>query len=121
MTNKKVLLVEDNDLNIILFKDLLEIKDLSVFVAKDFQSFSKLISTIKPDLILMDIQLQDCSGFELIKQLKEHKINKQIPIIAVTAFASKKDKEKILKAGCEAYIAKPVSVDNFFETIAKFV
>jgi len=75
----------------------------------------------KPDLILMDIQLPEVSGLEVTKWIKEDDELKSIPVIAVTAFAMKGDEEKIREGGCEAYIAKPISVSHFIETIRKFV
>ena len=75
----------------------------------------------KPDLILMDIQLPEVSGLEVTKWIKEDDDLKSIPVIAVTAFAMKGDEEKIREGGCEAYIAKPISVSHFIETVRKFV
>jgi len=75
----------------------------------------------RPDLILMDIQLPEVSGLEVTKWIKEDDDLKAIPIIAVTAFAMKGDEEKIREGGCEAYIAKPISVTNFLETVARFL
>ena len=75
----------------------------------------------QPDLILMDIQLPEVSGLEVTKWIKEDAELKSIPVIAVTAFAMKGDEEKIHEGGCEAYIAKPISVSHFIETIRKFV
>ncbi len=75
----------------------------------------------KPDLILMDIQLPEVSGLEVTKWIKEDDELKSIPVIAVTAFAMKGDEEKIREGGCEAYIAKPISVSHFIETVRKFV
>ena len=75
----------------------------------------------KPDLILMDIQLPDLSGIEVTKMLKTDKELKSIPVVAVTAFAMKGDEEKIREGGCEGYIAKPISVPTFLDTVAKFL
>ena len=75
----------------------------------------------KPDLILMDIQLPEVSGLEVTKWIKEDDDLKSIPVIAVTDFAMKGDEEKIREGGCEAYIAKPISVSHFIETVRKFV
>ncbi len=75
----------------------------------------------RPDLILMDIQLPEVSGLEVTKWLKEDDELKAIPVIAVTAFAMKGDEEKIRQGGCEAYIAKPISVSHFLETVQKFL
>ena len=74
-----------------------------------------------PDLILMDIQLPEVSGLEVTKWLKEDDNLKRIPVVAVTAFAMKGDEEKIREGGCEAYIAKPISVTNFLETVEQFL
>ena len=74
-----------------------------------------------PDLILMDIQLPEVSGLEVTKWLKEDDNLKAIPVVAVTAFAMKGDEEKIREGGCEAYIAKPISVTNFLETVEQFL
>lgn len=74
-----------------------------------------------PDLILMDIQLPEVSGLEVAKWLKADPDLKSIPVIAVTAFAMKGDEEKIRQGGCEAYIAKPISVTNFLETVRRFL
>ena len=74
-----------------------------------------------PDLILMDIQLPGVSGLEVTKWLKEDDNLKQIPVVAVTAFAMKGDEEKIREGGCEAYIVKPISVTNFLEMVEQFL
>ena len=89
--SKKVLIVEDNELNIKLFHDL------------------------------MDIQLPEISGLEVTKWLKEDDDLSHIPVVAVTAFAMKGDEERIREGGCEAYISKPISVSHFLETIRKFL
>jgi two-component system, cell cycle response regulator DivK len=118
---KKVMVVEDNDLNLKLFQDLLEAHGMDVMPVKEgLNSYATALS-YKPDLILMDIQLNGVSGFDLIKQFKADDKMKVIPIIAVTAFAMKDDEEKILKSGCEAYISKPISIGPFLQTITKFL
>jgi two-component system cell cycle response regulator DivK len=75
----------------------------------------------RPDLILMDIQLPEVSGLEVTKWIKEDDDLKSIPVVAVTAFAMKGDEEKIREGGCEAYIAKPISVTSFLQTVAHFL
>jgi two-component system cell cycle response regulator DivK len=75
----------------------------------------------RPDLILMDIQLPEVSGLEVTKWLKEDESLAQIPVVAVTAFAMKGDEEKIREGGCEAYIAKPISVSSFLDTVRSFL
>ncbi len=88
---------------------------------KDGKEALQLARDHHPDLVLMDIQLPEVSGLEVIKWIKEDDTLKHIPVIAVTAFAMKGDEEKIRQGGCEAYIAKPISVSDFLETVQKFI
>ena len=119
--SKSILVVEDNELNMKLFHDLLEAQGYNVLQSRDGMEALKLARTHKPDLILMDIQLPEVSGLEVTKWLKEDEALRSIPVIAVTAFAMKGDEEKIREGGCEAYISKPISVVNFLETVQKFL
>jgi two-component system cell cycle response regulator DivK len=122
MTNsKRVLIVEDNELNMKLFHDLLEAHGYDTLQTRDGMEALKLAREHHPDLILMDIQLPEVSGLEVTKWIKEDEDLRAIPIIAVTAFAMKGDEEKIREGGCEAYIAKPISVANFLQTVARFL
>ena len=118
---KTVLIVEDNELNMKLFHDLLDAHGYQTLQTKDGMEALVLARKHKPDLILMDIQLPEVSGLEVTKWIKEDDNLKAIPVIAVTAFAMKGDEEKIREGGCEAYIAKPISVANFLETVEKFL
>ena len=118
---KTVLVVEDNELNMKLFHDLLEAHGYNILQTKDGMDALRIAREHKPDLILMDIQLPEVSGLEVTKWIKEDEDLKSIPVIAVTAFAMKGDEEKIRDGGCEAYIAKPISVTNFLETVRKFL
>lgn len=118
---KKILIVEDNELNMKLFQDLLEAHGYHTVPTKDGLEAMKLAREHHPDLILMDIQLPEISGLEVTKWIKEDPELKQIPVVAVTAFAMKGDEEKIRQGGCEAYIAKPISVAKFLETVARFL
>jgi two-component system cell cycle response regulator DivK len=118
---KTILIVEDNDLNMKLFHDLLEAHGYRILQTKDGMESLKLARQHRPDLILMDIQLPEVSGLEVTKWLKEDDELRSIPVIAVTAFAMKGDEEKIREGGCEAYIAKPISVAHFLQTIARFL
>ncbi|MDX1422701.1 MAG: response regulator [Kiloniellales bacterium] len=118
---KTVLVVEDNDLNMKLFHDLLEAHGYNILQTKDGMEALQLARQHRPDLILMDIQLPEVSGLEVTKWLKEDDKLKSIPVIAVTAFAMKGDEEKIREGGCEAYIAKPISVTNFLQTVERFI
>lgn len=115
----KVLIVEDNELNMKLFNDLLEAHGYSTVQTASGLDTLTLAREHKPDLILLDVQLPEISGLEVAEQLKADDGLKHIPIIAVTAFAMKGDEEKILSGGCEAYIAKPISVATFIQAIQK--
>ena len=118
---KTVLIVEDNELNMKLFHDLLVAHGYSTLQTRDGMDALALARKHKPDLILMDIQLPEVSGLEVTKWIKEDDNLKAIPVIAVTAFAMKGDEEKMRDGGCEAYIAKPISVNKFIETVQKFL
>jgi two-component system, cell cycle response regulator DivK len=118
---KKVLIVEDNDLNMKLFNDLLEAHGYHTLQTRDGVEALRLAREHRPDLILMDIQLPEISGLEVTKWLKEDDNLRAIPVIAVTAFAMKGDEEKIRGGGCEAYIAKPISVASFLRTVERFL
>jgi two-component system cell cycle response regulator DivK len=118
---KTVLIVEDNELNIKLFNDLLEAHGYATLQTKDGIEAMKMARLHRPDLILMDIQLPEVSGLEVTKWLKEDPDLRSIPVVAVTAFAMKGDEDKIRQGGCEAYIAKPISVAKFLETIQRFL
>jgi two-component system cell cycle response regulator DivK len=118
---KSVLIVEDNELNMKLFHDLLEAQGYEVHQTRDGSQALDLARERQPDLILMDIQLPEVSGLDVIKWLKADEDLKHIPVIAVTAFAMKGDEEKIREGGCEAYIAKPISVSHFLETVQQFL
>jgi len=118
---KTVLIVEDNELNIKLFNDLLEAHGYATLQTKDGIEAMKMARLHRPDLILMDIQLPEVSGLEVTKWLKEDPDLRAIPVVAVTAFAMKGDEDKIRQGGCEAYIAKPISVAKFLETVQRFL
>ncbi len=118
---KKVLIVEDNELNMKLFHDLLDAHGYETLQTRDGMEALSLARQHRPDLILMDIQLPEVSGLEVTKWIKEDENLSSIPVIAVTAFAMKGDEEKIRDGGCEAYIAKPISVNTFIETVKKFL
>ncbi len=119
--SKTILIVEDNDLNMKLLNDLLQAHGYETLQTMDGRDVMKLARDHHPDLIIMDIQLPEISGLEVTKMLKADEELKDIPVIAVTAFAMKGDEEKIREGGCEGYIAKPISVPTFLETVAKFL
>ena len=116
-----ILIVEDNELNMKLFRDLLEAHGYDTLEAKNGKDALKLIRDHHPDLIIMDMQLPEVSGLEVTRQIKNDDEIKTIPVVAVTAFAMKGDEEKFRAGGCEAYIAKPISVAQFVDTVKRFV
>lgn len=118
---KRILIVEDNELNLKLFRDLLEAHGYETLETKDGMEALRLAHESRPDLILMDIQLPEISGLDITRRLKAEVETRDIPVIAVTAFAMRDDEQKILQAGCEAYISKPISIMPFLETIKKFL
>jgi two-component system, cell cycle response regulator DivK len=118
---KTILIVEDNELNLKLFNDLLQAHGYNTLLAKNGRQGFDLAREHHPDLILMDIQLPEISGLEVTKMLKKDETLKHIPVIAVTAFAMKGDEDKIREGGCDGYIAKPISVVGFLETVAKIL
>ena len=118
---KKILIVEDNELNMKLFHDLLEAQGYEILETREGLQALSLAREHRPDLILMDIQLPEISGLEVTKWLKEDDELASIPVVAVTAFAMKGDEERIREGGCEAYLSKPISVGKFIETIRHFL
>jgi two-component system, cell cycle response regulator DivK len=119
--SKTVLIVEDNELNMKLFNDLLETRGCRVVQTRQGVEAMDLARKHRPDLILMDIQLPEVSGLQVTQWLKDDDELRSIPVIAVTAFAMKGDEEKIRQGGCEAYLSKPISVAKFFETVDNFL
>ena len=118
---KTVLIVEDNELNMKLFRDLLEAHGYQTSGTSNGFEALDLVRKLRPDLILMDIQLPEISGLEVTKWLKEDDDLAHIPVIAVTAFAMKGDEERIREGGCEAYLSKPISVGLFLDTVRRFL
>jgi two-component system cell cycle response regulator DivK len=117
---KTVLIVEDNELNMKLFNDLLEAHGYVTLKTADGIQAIELARQHRPNLILMDIQLPEVSGLDVTRWLKEDEDLKSIPVVAVTAFAMKGDEERIRKGGCEAYLSKPISVAKFLETVRTY-
>ena len=120
-TAKTILIVEDNDLNMKLFHALLETRGYNVLQARDGMEGLRLAREHHPDLIIMDIQLPGVSGLVVAKSIKDDEKLKDIPIIAVTAFALKGDEERMREGGCAAYLAKPISTPNFLKTVAQYL
>jgi two-component system cell cycle response regulator DivK len=107
---KTILIVEDNALNMKMFNDLLQAHGYKTLQSIDGGDVLELVKEHRPDLIVMDIQLPETSGLELTQMLKADDGMKHIPVLAVTAFAMRGNKKTIFEAGCDDYIAKPISI-----------
>lgn len=118
---KSVLIVEDNELNMKLFNDLLEAHGYQTVQTRSGVEAVELARTHRPNLILMDIQLPEVSGLQVTQWIKDDEDLRHIPVIAITAFAMKGDEEKIRQGGCEAYLSKPISVVKFLETVRNYI
>jgi two-component system cell cycle response regulator DivK len=118
---KTVLIVEDNELNMKLFRDLLEAHGYQTVGTSNGREALNLARQHRPDLILMDIQLPEVSGLDVTKWIKADDELRATPVVAVTAFAMKGDEERIREGGCEAYLSKPISVGKFIETVRRFI
>ena len=114
---KRVLIIEDNELNLKLLNDILEYHGYTVFTSRLGEPVLELAHLHRPDVILMDIQLPDISGMEATRRLKADEQTHTIPIIAVTAFAMSGDEAQILASGCDAYLAKPFSIVEFLNVV----
>lgn len=117
----KILIVEDNGLNMKLFSRLLESQGYSVVQRIDADNIYDVVVEARPDLILMDIQLPTISGLDATRILKSDDVTRHIPIIAVTAFAMEYDQNKVLQAGCDAYLAKPIQVISFLTKVIEML
>ena len=120
---KTVMIVEDNELNMKLFNDLLRANGYSTLPMRNGYEALDALKEHRPDLIIMDIQLPEISGLEVTKRIKQDpdETLRAIPVIAVTAFAMKGDEERIRQGGCEGYLSKPISVASFIATVKSFV
>ena len=118
---RTVLIVEDNELNMKLFHDLLDAHGYKTLQTRSGLEALAIARKHRPHLILMDIQLPEVSGLEVTKWLKDDEELRDIPVIAVTAFAMKGDEERIRQGGCEAYISKPISIGTFLETVRRYL
>lgn len=116
-----ILIVEDNADNMRLLVDLLGASGYRTLQSVDGLDALALAEKDPPDLILMDIQLPEISGVEVTKLFRAHENLKDIPIIAVTAFASPGEAERILDAGCDTYVSKPISPQSFLKTVSQFI
>ncbi len=119
---KTVLVVEDHEMNMKLFRHLLESLHYRILEARNGVDAVKLARAEVPDLILMDMQLPGgASGTDVTQWIKQEKALAHIPIIALTAFAMKGDEEKFRQSGCDAYMSKPISVVKFLETVRTYL
>jgi len=118
---KRILIVEDNELNMKLLRDVLEAYGYATITTAEGAASLALARENRPDLILMDLQLPDISGFDPVRQLKDHEETRLIPVVAVTAFAMIGDERKALTCGCDAYLAKPILLRDFLNLVEKFI
>jgi len=118
---EKILIVEDNPLNMRLIEMTLRPKDYRLLTATDGEKALDMATREKPDLIIMDISLPKVSGLEVTKRLRQMPAFNHIPIIAVTAHAMKGDEAEIIDAGCDAYLPKPINTRQLPEVITKLL
>ena len=114
---KRVLVVEDNELNLKLFCDLLRAHGYLVEPVKDGREAVRTARAFLPDLVVMDIQMPHVTGLELIQQMKLDPQLRAIPVMAVTAYSGRDDEERIRAAGANAYVSKPISLARFMEEV----
>ena len=114
---KRVLVVEDNELNLKLFCDLLRAHDYEAEGVRDAREAINRATLFAPDIIIMDIQMPHISGLELIEAMRRDVILRRIPVMAVTAYAGKGDEDRIREAGADAYVAKPISLMKFIGVV----
>src|SRR5712675_2670453 len=119
--SKRILIVEDNKLDMRLLKDILEWRGYETLQTADGLEAINLAFATRPDLILMDIQLPDISGLEVTRRLRGDDRSKRVPIVAVTAFAMGWHEREALDSGCDAYISKPITIRGFLRTLESFL
>jgi two-component system cell cycle response regulator DivK len=110
---RKILVIEDNEQNLYLVRFILEQSNYDVFTALDGQSGIEMAASLKPDLILLDIQLPVMDGYAVARNLRQNPDLAGTPIVAVTSYAMSGDREKVMEAGCNGYIEKPIDPDTF--------
>lgn len=118
---KKIMIVEDNELNLKLFTDLLRAHQFTVEGAKDGRLALEQAKMFAPDMVIMDIQLPHVSGLDLIEAMQKDAVLAAIPVLAVTAYAGKGDEERIMAAGARGYLSKPVGMVKFLEAVRGIV
>jgi two-component system cell cycle response regulator DivK len=121
MLNKRILLIEDDFMNMRLAQHVLEAEGYTVTKAATGQEALKQIESSLPDLVLMDLQLPDIDGMTLVRILRANDMTRNATILALTAFAMKGDREKILKIGCNDYISKPINIQQFINIVRRYL
>ena len=121
IVQKSVLVVEDNELNMRLFCDLLDAFDYKTYQCRDGAKAVELARTHMPDLIVMDIQLPEVSGLDITRWLKDDEELAHIPVLAVTAFAMRADEQRVREAGCEGYLSKPIQIMGFIKAVESLI
>ncbi|NPA94192.1 MAG: response regulator [Thermodesulfobacteria bacterium] len=120
MEDRKILVIEDNELNMKLVRTLLKLGNFQVIEAVDAETGIQLARSTDPDIILMDVQLPGMDGLEATQILKKDPETHAIPIVALTSYAMTGDKKKALDAGCDGYITKPIDTRTFLDEISRF-
>jgi CheY-like chemotaxis protein len=121
MTGKKILVIEDNELNLKLVRALLELADFAVLEAVDAEQGIRLAQQEQPDVILMDIQLPGLDGFTATAKIKNDPRTSHIPVVAVTSFTMASDAQKAREAGCVGHISKPIDTRRFASEVKSFL
>jgi two-component system cell cycle response regulator DivK len=121
MPEKIILIIDDNPLNLKLISLILELEHHKIFTAGNAEEALDILKKIKPDLILMDLQMPGMDGLQLTQQLKSQPQYKNVLIVALTAYAMVGDKERALAAGCDGYISKPIDTKRFPEVVADYL
>ncbi len=121
MAGERILLVEDNPMNRRVAEFLLKSEGYIVYEARDGPEALELVKTHLPDLILMDLQLPGLDGFATTRIIKEDAATKDIPVVALTAYAMRGDAERAVEAGCDGYITKPIDPDEFPKLVASYL
>ena len=116
-----ILVIEDNELNMILVREILTLEGYRVLEARDAERGLQIAREKKPAIILMDIQLPGMDGLKATRLVREDPDLKEIPVVALTAYAMEKDRREALEAGCTGFIVKPIDTRSFANTVSKFV
>jgi two-component system cell cycle response regulator DivK len=117
----KILVIEDNEQNLYLVRFILERSNYEVFAALDGKSGIEMATSLKPDLILLDIQLPVMDGYTVARNLRQNPDLADTPIVAVTSYAMPDDREKVMEAGCNGYIEKPIDPDTFVAKVEQHI